>query len=130
MAGQLSPLTQLPAYHLSGTGLAFPTGPFPIQRYAPGNEPIHRLGHIAEPGTAAHFAIRADIYSGLALMPERIANRIVFNRAELFQNKPPLIAFSPRGEEFGRAQQTADLIGANLWFHRVTPGRLHYVHTN
>ncbi len=117
MACQLSPLTQLPACHLSGTLLAFPARPFPIQCYALGNEPVHCLGHIAEPGTAAHFAVSADIYACIALTPESITNRIVFGRAEFFQRKSALIAFSSRGKKFGRAQQTADLIGADLWFH-------------
>ncbi len=88
--------------------------------YALGNEPVHRLGHIAEPRAAAHFAVSIDIYAGIALMPKSIANRIVFGRAEIFQRNATLIAFNPRGEKFGRAQQTADLIGADLWFHGST----------
>jgi hypothetical protein len=82
------------------------------------NEPVHGLGHIAEPGTTAHFTVSVNIYAGIALMPESIANRIVFGRAEFFSGKAAFAARSSRGEKRGWAQQTTDLFGADQWFHR------------
>jgi hypothetical protein len=57
------------------------------------------------------------MYARIALTPESIKNRVVFGRAEIFQRKATLIPGSSRGKKLGRAQQTADLIGTDLWFH-------------
>src|SRR5229473_6432348 len=82
-------------------------------------QPLLRLGHSADlideihvPRTAAELAVGYPLEADLLLHADRIANRCVLDAAQLFGREPPGLMLGSGPQQFRRAQQAADMIGA------------------
>jgi len=82
-------------------------------------ETIHGIGHIGEPRAAAHLAIGADLDSDLMLLFESGEDGSIFYATKLIEREPTFGVRSASFEQFGRAQQAADLFGTKPIGHWV-----------
>ena len=63
-------------------------------------------------GVAAEFAVGDDLQSDALLHGDGAADRGVLRRAELFGGRRARREFTPDVEQFRRAEQAADVLGA------------------
>jgi hypothetical protein len=82
-------------------------------------ETIHGIGHIGEPRAAPHLTIGADLDSDLMLSFESGEDGSIFDSPQLIERQAAFGVRSAGFEQFGRAQQAADLFGAKPVGHLV-----------
>ena len=102
MPGKLADLPQLGARRLRGAALGASARAFPFERHLFGNESLHGIRHVGEPGAAAHFTIRKHIQTNGPLLLERGQDRLVFAAAQLFQRNLSRGVRGSGRQQFGR----------------------------
>ena len=120
VGGEFSRLPQPRADCVSGAALPAAAGAFPFDRHAVGDEALDGIRHVGEPGAAAHLAVAEDVEADLALLFERAENRAVLGGAEVVESELALRIRGAGLQEFGRAQQTADVFSAIACGHGET----------
>ena len=117
MPGEFPRLSQLRSGSLGGAAFGATARTFPFQRYFFGNKALHRVGHVGEPGAAAHLAVRKDVQPDGSLFFERGQNSLIFAAAQLIQWDLSRRMLRSGCKQLGRAQQTAHLFGAETCNH-------------
>jgi hypothetical protein len=112
MPGHLANLPQFRPYGVSRAGLRAASGSFPFKFDGMWDEPFDGVGHVRQPRTPAHFAIRENIDTRLLLPDEGIANRAVFLRTQTLFGYLACGMRRADVEQFGWTQQTAYLLGS------------------
>ncbi len=110
---------QLGAHRLRGAAFGAASRPFPLQRDLLGDEAVDCVGHVGEPGAAAHLAIGKNVNPDLALAGQSGTDRIVLGAAKLFNRNLPGGAARSGFQQLGRPQQAAHLFGAETWDHET-----------
>ena len=95
-----------------------PPGPFHSKRHLFGDESLHGIRHVGEPGAAAHFAVRKDVETDGALLFERGQDGAILLRPQFLDRNLSRGVRGPGCQQFGRTQETADLFGAKTIGHR------------
>jgi hypothetical protein len=71
------------------------------------------------PGAAAKLAIGYPLEANLLLNPDHIPDHIVLDAAQFFGREATGLMLGPRPQQFRRAQQAADVVGAERRSHRL-----------
>ena len=112
MARHFSELSQFRSGGVRRASFLAPSGTFPFQGHAFGDEAIDRVRHVGEPGATPHFAIRDNVDSQFPLFLEDRENRAILGRAELFEGERARSVSRTSLQHLRRPQQTANMFSA------------------
>ena len=112
MAGHFAELSQLRADDVGGAALRAAARAFPFEVHLGGDEAFDRVGHVGEPGAAAHFAVGVDVEADGALLAERGEDGAVFDGAQFLFGDFAFGVGGASGQQLRGTQQAADVLGA------------------
>ena len=111
VGGELPHLAQLAARRARGADFDAAPRPLPFERDRIGHEPVDRVGHVGEPRATPHLAVAQNVQADLALPAQRLGNRAILERPQLFDCGPAFIDRRSHVEKLRRTQQASNLFG-------------------